>query len=80
MKDKRNKIPKHIKDKLKEFVKELKESPSLLPLIERYDIKPIKLEKDCYRIRFGKYRIKYKINKKARKLDFTEISDRKGFY
>lgn len=78
MKDKRNKIPKHIKDKLSEFVKELKESP-FLPLRKRYDIKPLKTEKDTYRIRFGKYRIKFIIYKKARKLDFIEISDRKSF-
>ena len=66
-----SKLPEQYKVLVNMAIKKLSEGQPL-------DIKPIKGEKDTYRIRVGKYRILYV--KIERTLLITKIADRKDAY
>ncbi len=45
-----------------------------------FDIKPVKGEKDMYRVRIGSRRVLYKVDKKKHIISTLKIGKREGFY
>ncbi len=67
-------LPPGYKNKLKEILSALKENPY------SYPYKKIRGETNLYRIRIGKYRILYEINKDKNQIIILKIDKRERVY
>ena len=67
-------LDKGYKNKIKEIIKRLQFNPFIYPY------KKIKGGENLYRIRAGKYRILYEINKEKRKIIILKIDKRSKIY
>jgi len=67
-------LPQNYKNKFKEILEILKENPYAYPY------KKIRGETNLYRIRIGKYRIMYEINKKQNQIIILKVDKRERVY
>ena len=67
-------LPKNYKNKIKEMLTILKENPYAYPY------KKIRGETNLYRIRVGKYRILYEINKNQNQIIILKVDKRERIY
>lgn len=67
-------LPQNYKNKIKEILAILKENPYAYPY------KKIRGETNLYRIRVGKYRILYEINKKQSQIIILKVDKRERVY
>ena len=67
-------LQKGYKEKLKEVIVHLRENPF------SYPYKKIRGEVNLYRIRLGKYRILYELDRIERKVTILKVDEREGIY
>ncbi len=70
-------LPKDVKKRVREVIETLSDYP--IP-VKEYDVKKLKGEIRTYRIRIGKYRIIYEIDKERKEIWILGISHRKKAY
>ena len=80
-------VPKRVKKKLDRFPENVREIVLLFidslhrtPFTEGYDIRKMKGRKNHYRVRFGKYRIVYCVNKKEKTIVLINAGHRRSIY